>query len=307
MKQSKAWKEASALATLAAISMAAPAYGEATRLMETVRAKQESLPPARAFHAFNVENQKRDEKPVDPKALPPHRVLATYLPERSEWRFVVTNEKGLVAEPLEILRVGTILPGRFFGPSFAQNRYLLNDEGSWVRTFRDEQWFLWAFSKPPKVKVLGFRDLKKPVSRREFLATLKTIQQRRRKKPSVRPQAAAGDRQPRLYDPFKSRSVASTTKAPLLPSRVYEVYVPELDSWHFALTDGHGNLPQPLEILRRGAVLSGSWFGMPDFEMRQLSLDENWVPVRKWARHECIVLSDPPRIKVVSFIKADEK
>lgn len=296
--------------TLIAVWLSAPALadvGSATRLMETVRAQSESAPAPRGFHLFNIDTQKRDDKATDPKALPPQRVFSTFLPERSEWRFVVTDARGLVANPLEFLQAGTIVPGKYFGARYALNRYLLNEDGAWVRTFRDEAWRLWSASTPPKLTMAGYRELKRAISRAEFLSTLKAIQQRRRKDPAVRPQLAAGDRLPRLYDPFKTRSIASTPQAPLLPSRVYEVYVPELEGWHYALTDTQGNLAKPLEIVRRGSVLTGQWFGTPDFESRQLSLEEYWIPQRKVARHELLVLSDPPRIKVVTILDADSE
>jgi hypothetical protein len=107
---------------------------------------------------------------------------------------------------------------------------------------------------------------------------------------------------PRLYD-LATQFPLPADRSPLLPNRVYMVYVEqENHRWYFVLTDGNGDLAEPLDLLRSGSVLSGTTLGssLPQ-QTYLLRRDSFWVPSSLSEQHYYWTLSTPPIIKIVGF------
>jgi hypothetical protein len=118
-----------------------PVLFEVDRQEELLRAKKSWLPK---------------ELPLPRPALLPHRVYLYYYDGDKCWYYVLTNFSGKVVQPLEFLRFGTVLPGRFFGASRPDQNYEMTPQGIWVPTFQKEQQYIWTVTQPPWLKTIEF-------------------------------------------------------------------------------------------------------------------------------------------------------
>ena len=106
---------------------------------------------------------------------------------------------------------------------------------------------------------------------------------------------------PRLYD-LVTQFPLPATKDPLLAHRLYMVYVPEEDSqWYFVLTDGNGDIAKPLQLLRGGTVIPGSYMGGSADKHYLLNRQRIWIQTFNPEQHFYWTLTKPPIIEIVGF------
>lgn len=103
---------------------------------------------------FDV-NTGKLSKPMEGKWLP-NRVYEVSVRGKNEWFFALTDERGQFAEPLELFRSDSVLFGVYLGANVPKQKYRLANDGTWVPSFLEEQYFFWVLSEPPRIKVVGF-------------------------------------------------------------------------------------------------------------------------------------------------------
>ncbi len=87
----------------------------------------------------------------------PNRIYFWHHTPRNRWYFVLTDAFGdFPAQPMEYVRGGTVLPGRYLGARNPKQNYVMNQKGLWVPTFRGEQHYFWVDSEKPRIKSVEF-------------------------------------------------------------------------------------------------------------------------------------------------------
>lgn len=80
----------------------------------------------------------------------PNGVYIIYSKVVNHWVYTLTNEKGTLKEPLEILTPGTVLNGKSIG-ALNKSNYELKRNGDWTLTNNKRQQIrFWILSKTPK-------------------------------------------------------------------------------------------------------------------------------------------------------------
>lgn len=104
-----------------------------------------------------------------------------------------------------------------------------------------------------------------------------------------------------LYDFENHKPADILAGQPLLPQRVYLAPNPDAGgSPSYVLTQFDGALPQPLEFIRDGSVLSGARLGAKNLEQNYvLTKEGTWVPTPQLEHYYFWVLTTPRLIKVV--------
>ena len=90
----------------------------------------------------------------------PNRVYLFKHEERGRWYLILTDGYSKYPmHPLEFLRVGTVLPGSYLGARNNAQRYLMNQQGLWVPTFRKEQHYFWQDYEKGRIKAIEFFEV----------------------------------------------------------------------------------------------------------------------------------------------------
>jgi len=109
----------------------------------------------RGLYLFDLE--KKAGTHVVEQPLLPNRVYVVYAEEEGDWFYALSNVRGQLSKPLEVVRYLTVFPGEYLGAKFPKMRFQLNEEGNWVQTLLPEQHFYLVLAKPKKIKVVGWK------------------------------------------------------------------------------------------------------------------------------------------------------
>ena len=89
---------------------------------------------------------KRRAKPGPTIApLLPHRVYLVYLPKEANWFYALTDGAAAFAEPAEVFRVHSVLPGNYLGAKTPHRNYMLAGNRLWAPTSRAREEFYWVY------------------------------------------------------------------------------------------------------------------------------------------------------------------
>ncbi len=110
--------------------------------------------------------------------------------------------------------------------------------------------------------------------------------------------------EPRLLELESGQPVLLKQVGPLLPRRVYAVYIRKDKSWVLVLTDEKGRLPNPFEVLLPGSVLPSQQLGIrTSYGYFELRADYRWAPSVKMTEFYLTSnLSPPLKVRRTSFI-----
>lgn len=133
------------------------------RLLKATGPTKASFPPL----LFNINNQpdilfKKKKEVKRTKYFPKFlskRVYLVFDEKNKKWIYVLTDFEGQLPEPLEAFRNLTVLPGKYLGAKNPKYRYQLTAQGIWVRTFQQQQQYLWVYGSPPKIKAVTFKPV----------------------------------------------------------------------------------------------------------------------------------------------------
>jgi hypothetical protein len=108
------------------------------------------------LYLFDRKNHYKHAVKVEKDPLLPNRVYMKYDDDLHMWTYTKTSFKGKLTTPYEALRPGTVTTGGVIGAEFRLQRFLLNEDGTWVTTTDPEQYHVWLKTTPPQLKVFRY-------------------------------------------------------------------------------------------------------------------------------------------------------
>jgi hypothetical protein len=106
---------------------------------------------------------------------------------------------------------------------------------------------------------------------------------------------------PKLYD-LRTEEARPIQSTDLLPHRAYLLFVETENRWVWTITTTAGKLSNPMEILAFESVVNSTFLGgLYPSDRYRLSKEGRWIRTEEEERHNLLVLSDPPRLKWITF------